>query len=322
MSSPAPDLKYHILTHPVPNVAHVQLNRPEKLNAFHEPMWTELGALFRHLSSDPSTRAVVLSGRGPRAFSAGLDVKAAAQSDLLGPSSGEEEEEKEGGKKKPDGARTAHRLLDHITAFQAAVSAVEQCRKPVVAVLHAVAFGLAVDVACCADVRVAVAGVRCAVKEVDIGLAADIGSLARLPKVVGHGAWVREVCLTAREFGAEEALRVGFVSRVYQTLEEGVEGALGMAGAMAEKSPVAVVGTKELLRHARDHSVEDSRLLFLFLFPSPFLVGWMVLADWLTRFLVDLRYTAVWNSAMLQSDDVQAALLSGMTKTKPTFEKL
>ena len=132
-----------------------------------------------------------------------------------------------------------------------------------------------------------------AVKEVDIGLAADIGTLSRLPKIVGNNSWVKEVSLSARHFGAEEAYRVGFVSQICETREKGLEAALSMAKSLASKSPVAVQGTKELLNHARDHSVADS-----------------------------LRYTGIWNSAAIQTRDVQQAMLSGLKKTKPRFEKL
>ncbi|KAJ2899632.1 mitochondrial precursor [Zalerion maritima] len=288
MDSPAEpyaSLRYFVLSHPSPHVAHVEINRADKLNAFHEAMWLEMGSVFRALSHDPEVRAVVLSGRGGKGFCAGLDVKAAAEGDMLGSSGG--------GKGKMDAARTSQKLRRHIGEFQGSVGEIERCDKPVIALLHGISFGLAIDIACCADIRLAVADAKFSVKEVDIGLAADIGSLARLPKVVGSSSWVREVCLTARIFGAEEAQRVGFVSRVCETKEKGLEAATALAGLISEKSPVAVMGTKEILKHSRDHSVDDN-----------------------------LRYTSVWNSAMLQSSDVQVALLSGIQKKKPRFEKL
>lgn len=134
---------------------------------------------------------------------------------------------------------------------------------------------------------------RFAVKEVDIGIAADIGTLTRLPKVVGSFSWVKDVSLSARPFGAEEAYRVGYVSQVLETKTLALETALRMAVLLAIKSPIAVQGTKELLNHARDHSVEDS-----------------------------LRYTGVWNSAALQTEDVSRALSSNLKKKTPKFEKL
>lgn len=163
----------------------------------------------------------------------------------------------------------------------------------VIAVLHGYSFGLAIDIATCADIRLCSSTVKFAVKEVDIGLAADIGTLTRLPKIVGNFSWVKDVAMSARVFGAEEAYRVGFVSKVLETKAKTVEEALKMAELLASKSPIAVQGTKELLNHARDHTVADS-----------------------------LRYTGVWNSAALQTSDVERAMLSGIQKTKPRFEKL
>ncbi len=222
----------------------------------------------------------------------------------------------------------------------------------VICVLHGVAFGLAMDLACAADVRICARDARFAVKEVDIGLAADIGTLARLPKAVGSLSWVKDVCLTARVFGAAEALAVGFVSQVHDDKAATVRAACATAALMAAKSPVAVQGTKELLNHARDHSVAEStsclslgvvmplsllvssRLSLLvssrLSLPScrvPFspLMSRVVpatMAPWLIIPPADLRYTRIWNSAALQSDDVRAALVAGATKTKPTFAKL
>ncbi|KAK4104118.1 ClpP/crotonase [Parathielavia hyrcaniae] len=286
--SPSPayaNYQHFLITAPAPLVAHVEINRPAKLNAFHEAMWLELRAVFRQLSTDRDVRAVVLSGAGDRAFTAGLDVTAAAgESGVLASSSDGEEE---------DGARKAARLRRHIAEFQECISAVERCEKPVICVMHGIALGLAIDISCCADVRVCARDARFAVKEVDIGLAADIGTLARLPKAVGSQSWVKEVCLTARHFGADEALAVGFVSRVLESKAAALAAAVDMARLVASKSPVAVQGTKELLNHSRDHTVEDN-----------------------------LRYTGVWNAAALQTDDLTKALTSGLHKRKPTFAKL
>jgi len=94
-------------------------------------------------------------------------------------------------------------------------------------------------------------------------MAADIGTLARLPKVVSSSSWVKDVCLSARNFGAAEALAVGFVSQVHESKVEALGAALKLAKTIASKSPIAVQGTKELLNHARDHTVEESKDFFL-----------------------------------------------------------
>lgn len=243
-------------------------------------MWLEMRQVFTQLSEDPSVRAIVLSGAGEKAFTAGLDVKAASQGMLSGES-------------KLDPARKAVHLRRHVAEFQDCITAVERCEKPVIVAMHGFSLGLAIDLSTAADIRLCSKDVRFAVKEVDIGLAADIGTLSRLPKVVGNFGWVKEVAMSARVFGAEEALRVGLVNAVYEDRAAVIAAALKLATLIASKSPVAVQGTKEILNWSRDHSVQDG-----------------------------LRYTGVWNSAALQTGDVSAALLSGLQKRTPTFEKL
>ncbi|KAH0538953.1 hypothetical protein FGG08_004468 [Glutinoglossum americanum] len=244
-------------------------------------MWVELKAIFDRLSIDPAVRAILLTGAGEKAFSAGLDVEAATSS---GPLS------KIGGK---DPARAATALRRHILEFQDCVSSIEKCEKPVIIVLHGYSLGLAIDICTAADIRLCASNTRFAVKEVDNGLAADIGTLSRLPKIVSSFSWVKDVCLSARPFGADEALRVGFISGVYGNKDEAVKEGLKLAASIAGKSPVAVQGTKELLNWSRDHTVADG-----------------------------LRYTSVWNSGALQSKDLSSAMLSALQRRTPTFEKL
>ncbi|KAK1827836.1 ClpP/crotonase-like domain-containing protein [Podospora conica] len=273
--------KHYAITSPSPFVAHVEINRPAKLNAFLEAMWLELRQIFQQLSTDPDVRVVILSGAGDRAFTAGLDVQAASQGTPIQGDSG------------ADAGRKAIKLKRYIIDFQDCISAVERCEKPVICVMHGIAIGLAIDLSCAADIRICAADTRFSVKEVDIGMAADIGTLARLPKAVSSASWVKEVCLSARFFDAREALAVGFVSQVHESKAAALDAASKLAGLIASKSPVAVQGTKELLNHARDHTVAEN-----------------------------LNYTAVWNAFALQAPDMQDALLSGITKSKPRFEKL
>lgn len=270
------------VTSPQEFVAHVEINRPAKLNAFSRAVWLEFGRVFRQLSDDSDVRVVVLSGAGDRAFTAGLDVSAATSE---GPMSGEGSD--------LDPARRAKALRGHIEEFQTSISEMEKCEKPVICVMHAISLGLAIDISCCADIRLAAKGTRLAVKEVDIGLAADIGTLARLPKIVGSTSWVKDVCLSGRDFSSEEALQVGFVSQVHENKEKTVQAAMELASRLAEKSPVAVQGTKELLNYGRENTTAAA-----------------------------LRYTSVWNSVALQAGDLPAALTSVFSKKKPTFEKL
>ncbi|ORY07657.1 ClpP/crotonase-like domain-containing protein [Clohesyomyces aquaticus] len=273
------EYEYFNVTFPREYVAHVEINRPEKMNAFIENMWLNLSAIFRRLSHDPNVRAVVLSGAGERAFTAGLDVKAASQGMLT--------------RDTADPARAANAIRRHILEFQDCITAVEKCEKPVIAVLHSISYGLALDLSLACDIRLCARNTSFSVKEVDIGLAADIGTLSRLPRAVASASWVKDICLTARVFPASEALQFGLVSQVLDSKTLAVEKGLETAALIAGKSPVAVVGTKEILNYSRDRTVEDG-----------------------------LKYTSVWNAAMIQTQDVKDAMLSGIEKRKPVFSKL
>lgn len=191
-------------------------------------MWLNLSAIFRRLSHDPNVRSIIMTGAGDRAFTAGLDVKVrrlrtlcfylrnrlifslkAASQGTLSQSSA-------------DPARAATALRRHIFEFQDCITALEKCEKPIIVVLHGTSYGLAIDLSLACDIRICAVDTRFSVKEVDIGLAADIGTLSRLPKSIGNFSWVKDVCLSARVFDAEEAKKVGLVSGVYGNKEKAV----------------------------------------------------------------------------------------------------
>ena len=127
--------------------------------------------------------------------------------------------------------------------------------------MHGICFGLAIDLSLATDIRLAATNSRMCIKEVDIGLAADIGTLTRIVHAGVPMSWAKETALTAREFGAAEAAKVGLVSGVVEggkqaLLQKGLE----MAKLIASKSPVAVVGTKELINYSRGRTVDEGEL--------------------------------------------------------------
>jgi delta(3,5)-delta(2,4)-dienoyl-CoA isomerase len=111
--------KHFLVDKPLPYVAHVQINRPAKLNAFYEEMWLEFKVVFDTLSLDPEVRAIVLSGAGDRAFTAGLDVEFASQQGIL----------KEATNSSNDVARKAVAIKRHVEEFQNCISSIEKCEK-------------------------------------------------------------------------------------------------------------------------------------------------------------------------------------------------
>ncbi|SAM08231.1 hypothetical protein [Absidia glauca] len=257
-------------------VAHVQLNRPTKLNAFNPGLIHDVRAVFQDLGQDKDIRAVVVSGSG-RMFTAGLDLTDTAVN-----------VENEG-----DLARLAYDKRAHIKEFQAAFTAIEECEKPVIAAIHNGCFGAGVDMVTACDMRYCTKDAFFCVKEVDVGLAADVGTLQRLPKVIGSQSLVRELCYTGRNLYADEALQHGLVNRVYDTSEQLIAESLKVAALIASKSPVAVVGTKHNLLYSRDHSVSEA-----------------------------LAYTVTWSSAMLNTEDIPKSFAAFVNKKPATFSKL
>ncbi|KAJ7513306.1 ClpP/crotonase-like domain-containing protein, partial [Mycena galericulata] len=132
------------------------------------------------------------------------------------------------------------------------------------------------------------------VQEVDVGLAADIGTLTYLPKLTGNHSLLRELAFTSASFSAADAARLGLVSRVVSGgRDEVVREALGLAAVIASKGPVAVAGKKHILNHARDHSVPEN-----------------------------LDYTAIWNAAAIHTDDITTSMHAARVRTAPQFPPL
>ena len=220
-------------------VAHIELAREEKLNAFDGALFGAVGEAFRSLGTDAKVRCILLSGRG-RHFTAGLDLAYAGSQ--FAPSD--------------DAGRAAESRLRHILWLQDCFTAAEEARVPVIAAIHGGCIGAGVDLPCSCDIRIASADAFFQVAEVDVAITADLGTLQRLPRLVPEGV-VRELAYTGRRMAADEALRLGFVNRVAPDREAAIAAGLDLARAIAAKSPLAVAGAKASLNHSRGRTVED-----------------------------------------------------------------
>jgi len=193
-----------------------------------------------------------------------------------------------------DVSRKAKIMDELIGHHQNSISAVERCLKPVIAATHSAVIGAGVDLVSTADIRYCTKDCWFSVKEVDIGMAADVGTLQRFPKAIGSQSLVRELCFTGRKFKSDEALHWGFVNRVFDTKEELVEAAIKLAEEIASKSPVAVQGTKKNLVYSLDHTNQEG--------------------------LDQIREI---NRLNLQSEDFVNAVIAGQSKGEaPVFSKL
>lgn len=245
-AAPASNYKFKTLqlSIPRPFVVHVELNRPDRLNAFDNRMWLELAECFGYLHNDPDCRAIVLSGGSAKHFTAGIDLLDMMQ---LGQKLGEID----------DVGRKARLFEGLIKQCQEGISSLERCYKPVIAAIHAACVGAGVDLITAADIRYCTRDAWFQVKEVDIGMAADVGTLQRLPKVIGSQSLARELCFTARKFKSDEAQSCGLISNVFESREEMIKKAIDLAAIIASKSPIAVQGTKKNMVYSMDHTNQE-----------------------------------------------------------------
>lgn len=257
------------------HIATVRLNRPEKMNAMNLAMWHDIRAAFQWIDAAPQVRVAVLEGEG-KAFTSGIDLQ------MMMSLGGQIRNDCDG--------RTREALRRLILDLQDTLSSLERCRKPVLAAVHGACVGGGIDLIVCADMRYCSADAWFSIKEIDIGMVADVGTLQRLPRLIGDGM-ARELAYTARRVDGAEARQIGLVNRVFDTPEALREGVREIAAAIAAKSPLSVRGVKEMLGYARDHTVADG-----------------------------LNYNATWNAAMLMSNDLQESMMANMAKRAPEFK--
>jgi enoyl-CoA hydratase/carnithine racemase len=256
-------------------VAIVSLNRPDKLNAMHWAMWQSIRAAMQWADRTPEVRAVLLRGEGAH-FTSGIDLNM-----FMGLQQQVADDCE---------ARLREKLRALVLELQDTLTSLERCRKPVLAAVHGYCLGGGIDLIACADMRYASADAQFAIKEIDIGMVADVGTLQRVPKLVGNAGWVRELAYTGRTVDAREAAAQGLLTRVFDDRAALDEGVLAIARTIAQKSPLAIRGSKQALNYARDHSVADG-----------------------------LEQIATWNAAMLLSEDLMAIMLKGRKDAAPQF---
>ena len=257
-------------------VAHLIMAKPEKANAMSPDFWEDLPRLTRALAKDTAIRSMVVSGEGKH-FTAGMDLS--AFTGLM-----ETFQEEPG--------RGALVLRETILRLQASFTALEDAPFPVIMAIHGACLGGGIDMITAADIRIAAEDAKFGIEEINIGMAADVGTLQRLPKLVGHGVAV-ELAMTGRRFGAEEAREMGLISQVHGTREATVAAALDLARQIASRSPLAIAGIKRAALYARDHAVAEG-----------------------------LDQIATWNAGMLRPEDLMTAIQARMQKQEATFRDL
>jgi enoyl-CoA hydratase len=276
------------------HVATLWLDRPAGRNALGPAFWADLPRAMAELSGDDRVRAVVVAARGPD-FSVGLDLKAmgallaGADASPAATPSPEAPSEASPSPAAPSPAANARALRATVVRLQAAVTAVADCPKPVVAAVHGYCIGGGVDLIAACDIRLASADAVFSVREAKVAIVADLGSLQRLPRIVGAGH-VAELAFTGKDIDADRAVRIGLVNDVLPDADGVLAAARSLAAAIAANSPVAVQGTKAVLAANDGRTVADG-----------------------------LDYVATWNAGMLASDDLTEAMTAFLEKRPPNF---
>lgn len=256
------------------HIAHLRFNRPQKANALNQTAWEELQKAFDFLDENDEVRVIILSGEGKH-FCSGIDLELLMSVATL---SGNCE------------GRKREQLRKQILSLQAPINAIEQCSKPVLAAIHGGCIGGAVDIVSGCDMRYCTQDAFFTIREIDMGMVADLGTLQRLPRLIPEGI-IREMAFTGRSVHGPEAEKIHLVNKTYENKETLMESVLQFAMTIASKSPISIRGTKHILNHSLDHSIADG-----------------------------LAYMATWNAAMLLSNDLNEAFQATIQKREANFE--
>jgi enoyl-CoA hydratase/carnithine racemase len=211
------------------------IDRPDRMNAISRAVLTALGGLAREAATNRSIRAIVVTGAGDKAFSAGADLK--------------ERQE-----------MTENEVRAQIDLYRSELGPLDRCPKPVVAAINGLAFGGGVELALCCDLRVAAPNAEFALPETSLGIIPGAGGTQRLPRIVGEGR-AKELILLGRRLTAAEALAWGLVNRVAPAGVAVVDDAVAWVRPIAEGAPIAQAAALEAIDRGLDASLETGLMI-------------------------------------------------------------
>jgi enoyl-CoA hydratase len=257
------------------HIATLWLSRPERRNAMGPAFWSELPGVVEELDKNDDVRVVILAAQGKH-FTVGLDlVEMGAE---LGPVL------VQGGM-----AYERKQLFLKILTMRKGFDAIANSNKPFIAAVHGACIGGGLDMIAACDMRIAAENASFSLRETKIAMVADVGSLQRLEGIIGKGH-MRELAFTGKDINAQHALRIQLVNHVVPESDLLAE-AKKLAAEIASNSPLAVQGTKEVLRFGERYGAEAG-----------------------------LHFVAAWNASQLSSADLQEAMTAFMSKRSPEFK--
>ncbi len=256
--------------------AVIYLNRPEKRNAMSWAFWRDLPKLVADLDKDKSVRCVIIAARG-KSFSTGLDLEGffADRGETIKADTGDKREE----------------LMEMIAEMQSGMNAIAESPKPYIAAIHKHCIGGGVDLIAACDLRLATRDASFSIRETKVAIVADMGSLNRLPYIIGEGN-TRMMALTGRDFKAEECMRMGLLNEVHETQVGMMDSARKLAAEIAANPVMAVSGTKQILNYGLNHTQQDG-----------------------------LKNVVLWNTAYIDSQDLREMVDAFVNRRKPNFKE-
>jgi enoyl-CoA hydratase len=256
-------------------VATLTLVNPKTSNALSLAFWREFPAALKTLDSAGQTRALLIAGEG-RNFCAGMDLSV-----FTNPAMQETD------------APAGRANFQHLArAMQAALTAIETARFPVIAAIQGACVGAGLELAAACDLRFCAADAFFKIAEIDIAMMADVGALQRLPKLLPD-AVVREMAYTGMVLSAARAEHFGFVNALAPDADSALVRARDTAQKIAARAPLAIAGSKDSILYARDHGVPAA----------------LERAAWVQA--------AIWNTA-----EIKSAIAARMEKSTPAYENL
>ncbi|HUO90920.1 MAG TPA: enoyl-CoA hydratase-related protein [Rhizomicrobium sp.] len=228
------------------HIAHIQLNRGAELNTMVPEFWTELPTIVRDIDDNARARVIVISSTGKH-FSAGMDLAVFTGGGSAGTSAARSQQER---------GRVRASLRLSVLDIQKSFNVLEEARMPVLVAIQGGCVGGGVDLASACDCRYTTEDAFFVIQEINIGMTADVGTFPRLCNLMPTGM-VRELAYSGRRLPARKAMELGFVNEIFPNQQAMLGHVMGIAKDIAEKSPLAVYGSKVMINYARDHSVAD-----------------------------------------------------------------
>lgn len=264
------------------SIAHLQLKRGSELNTMVPEFWRELPEIVIDIDRNAKARVIVVSSTGKH-FSAGMDLSVFTGGQAAGTAAASKEER----------GRTRANLRLGVLAIQETFNALERARMPVLIAIQGGCVGGAVDFASACDCRYATEDAFFVIQEINLGMTADVGTFPRLCHLMPEGM-VRELAYSGRRLPAKKAMELGLINAIFPTQDAMLAHVMAVAKDIAEKSPLAVHGSKAMINYARDHTIADG-----------------------------LDYIATWQAGMYNPEtDMKESFVAKAEKRDPKFADL